>query len=94
MLWLEGYPSWWALDPAFGGTHAEYNCDQDLGWSPREGAFTLSFPPDPRVFRYTNWSGVGRATSAHPPPSAVPAAQQVLFFGDSFIQERTRVHPW
>jgi hypothetical protein len=86
MLWLEGYPQWWGLDPAFGGTHAEYNCDHDLGWSPRQGTFNLSFPPDPRLFRYTNWSGGRRATSLHPPPPGVPASQQVLFFGDSFIQ--------
>ena len=86
MLWLEGYPDWWGLDPAFGGSHPEYNCDQDLGWSPREGTFTLSFPPDPRLFRYTNWSGGRRATSLHPPPPAGPATRQVLFFGDSFIQ--------
>ena len=86
VLWLGGYPQWWGLDPALGGVHPEYNCDKDLGWSPREGAFDLSFPPDPRVFRYTNWSGGRRATSAHAPPPGTPATQQVLFFGDSFIQ--------
>jgi hypothetical protein len=86
MLWLEGYPQWWGMDPASGGRQAEYNCDQDLGWSPRAGTFKLSFPPDPRVFRYTNWSGGRRATSPQPPPAEVPASQQVLFFGDSFIQ--------
>jgi hypothetical protein len=86
VLWLGGYPQWWGLDPAFGGVHPEYNCDPDLGWSPREGTFNLSFPPDPRLFRYTNWSGGRRATAEHAPPREIPARPQVLFFGDSFIQ--------
>src|SRR5258708_40160214 len=73
MLWLEGYPQWWGMDPASGGKQAEYNCDQDLGWSPRAGTFNLSFPPDPRLFRSPNWSGGRRATSLLPPPPGVPA---------------------
>ena len=48
MLWLEGYPNWWGLDQAWGGAYPKYKCDPKLGWSPREGVFNLTFPPDPR----------------------------------------------
>lgn len=87
MLWFEGYPGWWAMDPGTGGGSSEYQCDKDLGWSPREGVYDLAFPgPSPHPFRYTNWSGGARATSPNKPSAAAPATRQVLFFGDSFIQ--------
>ena len=86
MLWLEGYPGWWAMDSGAGGPAAEYRCDPDLGWSLREGVYDLTSPSPSRTFRYTNWSRGRRSTSLHQPPPDIPASQQVLFFGDSYIQ--------
>jgi len=87
MLWFEGYPGWWGMDPAFGSGTAEYQCDQDLGWRPREGVYDMMYPPpEARAFRYTNWSEGRRSTSAQQPAPGATASRQVLFFGDSFIQ--------
>lgn len=86
MLWLEGYPGWWAMGPASGASAPEYRCDAELGWSLREGVYDLTSPSPSRTFRYTNWSEGRRSTSTHQPPPDIPASQQVLFFGDSYIQ--------
>src|SRR5262249_36460480 len=87
MLWFEGYPGWWGMDPAFGGGTSEYQCDKDLGWSPRAGVYDMMYPPpDAHAFRYTNWDGGRRSTSGQQPPANRPSTPRVQFFGDSFIQ--------
>jgi len=87
MLWFEGYPDWWRMDPSWGSGGAEYQADPQLGWRLREGSYDLSFPPpDPHQVHYTIWSEGRRATSKQPPPPGTPAAQKLQFFGDSYVQ--------
>jgi hypothetical protein len=84
MLWIEGYPSWWAMDPNMGRITPEYQCDQDLGWSARAGSVVFSWPDRPGPIRVTNWSGGRRATSEQ--EQGQTNRPKVLFFGDSYIQ--------
>jgi hypothetical protein len=86
MLHLLGYPDWWAMDPNWGGPAAEYQCDPDLGWRPREGRFDLSWPGQTAGTIYTNWSEGRRATSEQEAMWEASDRPQVLLFGDSFVQ--------
>src|SRR5262249_22657852 len=89
VLWLAGYPNWWALDPTWGGGASEYECDPDLGWRARQGRFSLGWRDGAtlvRAFEYTNWSGGRRATAGEEQAGDAPARPRVLFFGDSYIQ--------
>jgi hypothetical protein len=86
MLRILGYPPWWAMDPNWGVTASEYECDPDLGWRPRQGQFHLAWPDQPGVKLYTNWSGGRRATMQQEADWDSSNRPQVLLFGDSFIQ--------
>jgi len=44
VLWLGGYPRWWAMDPQWGTTPPEYESNSVLGWQNREGRFNLAWP--------------------------------------------------
>jgi hypothetical protein len=86
VLWFGGYPDWWALDPSTGAASAEYRCDPQLGWAPREGRFDLVWGGlrDTAV-RTTNWSDGSRSTAETEPPPDDPRPK-AMFFGDSFMQ--------
>jgi hypothetical protein len=86
MLRLLGYPPWWAMDPNWGGPAAEYQCDPDLGWRPRQGQFHLHWSDQTGETLYTNWSQGRRATMEQQEAWDSSGRPQVLLFGDSFVQ--------
>jgi hypothetical protein len=83
VLWLGGYPRWWAMDPQWGTTPPEYESDSVLGWRNREGRFNLAWPERPGTTVVTNWSQGRRATAETESAEDLP---RVMFFGDSFVQ--------
>jgi hypothetical protein len=86
MLWFGGYPPWWAMDPQWGSTSPQHECDPDLGWRAREGRFDLVWPGRPGATLVTNWSRGRRATAWREPAADAANRPQVVFFGDSFVQ--------
>jgi hypothetical protein len=86
MLHLLGYPPWWAMDPEWGKPGAEYECDPDFGWRPRQGQFNLAWPGQTAGTLYTNWSDGRRATTQQEAAWDSSDRPQVLLFGDSFVQ--------
>ena len=86
VLWFGGYPPWWRMDPQWGTTQPQDECDSDLGWQARAGQYKLKWPDraDPTVV--TNWSNGRRATGEQEPSSEAAKLPQVMFFGDSYIE--------
>lgn len=89
IMWFAGYPNWWAIDPDYGGSTPQYQADADLGWSARQGEYSLVWADLTNIdhpVRTTNWSKGRRATSAHEPAQDAANQGRVLFFGDSYVQ--------
>lgn len=86
VLWLGGYPRWWAMDPQWGTTPPEYQSDSILGWQNREGRFNLAWPDLQGPTLVTNWSQGRRATAEQEPAGHAADRPRVFFFGDSFVQ--------
>jgi hypothetical protein len=86
MLWFGGYPRWWAMDPQWGSTSPQHECDSDLGWRAREGRFNLVWPGRPGTTVVTNWSQGRRATAEQELAGDAQNRPKVMFFGDSFVQ--------
>jgi len=97
VLWLGGYPRWWAMDPQWGTTPPEYESNSVLGWQNREGRFNLAWPGLAGTTLVTNWSH-GRRATAEREPAGDTNRPRVFFFGDSFMQgyelSDSQTMPW
>jgi hypothetical protein len=86
VLWLGGYPSWWAVKSYTRGGSEGYEGDPNLGWKAQQGDIWLVANDPSHPFRVTNWSDGRRATSEQEPEHGAASRPKMLFFGDSYVQ--------